>query len=135
MSVTFVIGLPGSGKSTLMKNGRDDNKCTVYDDFLNDFYNNKALKAIESGKNIILIDPRMCIPHIWDKTVKKVEKVAKKNVKLILFENDPENCIKNVEKRGDMKVLPETIIEYSKLYDLSIYTKYECKLLRVYSDP
>ena len=88
MSVTFVIGLPGSGKSTIVKEGAG-NKCVrseatevfdkseIFDDFLNEFYNNKALKAIESGKNVILIDPRMCIPYIWDKTVKKVEKAKK----------------------------------------------------------
>ena len=92
MSVILVIGLPASGKSHYVQQHLIDDEYEVFDDFISNFYNEQAIQSIKAGKNVWLIDPRLCIPQVFQHYIQIVEQLIQKNVnnpqkiRLILFE-------------------------------------------------
>ena len=104
ISITVIIGLPGSGKTTLALKMVDD-KTFLIDDFsLNKELVNDFLKT--GLKNLVLTDPRLCIT-----TKKRAETVLKTYlgdnifISWIAFENDVESCWKNVQERKDGRII------------------------------
>lgn len=104
ISITVIIGLPGSGKTTLALKMVDD-KTFLIDDFsLNKELVNDFLKT---GLNrLVITDPRLC-----STTKKRAETVLKTYlgdnifISWIAFENDVESCWKNVQERKDGRVI------------------------------
>lgn len=110
--ILLIIGLPGSGKTYLSKTLKG---YVIYDDFISYFWNGKAKKDIKEGKNVCLIDPRLCIPEIFSQYESLFFDMTGGDVQIVLFENDPEQCIKNKPIRE------KEIKKYSELYDTKIY--------------
>ena len=128
--VIIVIGLPGSGKTTLSKLWDD---YTIFDDCISTFYNGKALSAIKSGSKVCLIDPRLCNYVLFEKYMQEIERyVDRKEIILVLFSNDPVNCLNNV-KNSNKRGLEATIDNYTKIYNLNNYKDCECVNVPVYS--
>lgn len=104
ISITVIIGLPGSGKTTLALKMVDD-KTFLIDDFsLNKELVNDFLKT---GLNrLVITDPRLC-----STTKKRAETVLKTYlgdnifISWIAFENDVESCWKNVQERKDGRII------------------------------
>src|SRR5205085_12093856 len=95
--VLIIIGLPGCGKTTYSQHLND---YIIFDDFINKFYDGFAIKAIQLGKSICLIDPRLCINNIFCKYIREIEKyIERENIKLVLFENNPDQCLRNIKSR------------------------------------
>ena len=105
MRITYIIGLPGSGKSHLIKElNRTEDNCVI-DDPIN--FVEDVLPFLD-GRDLIIADPNLCVPGlrtasksvILDQLFKKrgVKKEAIK-IQYIYFENDPEQCKKNIEYR------------------------------------
>lgn len=104
ISITVIIGLPGSGKTTLALKMVDD-KTFLIDDFsLNKELVNDFLKT--GLKNLVITDPRLC-----STTKKRAETVLKTYlgdnifISWIAFENDVESCWKNVQERKDGRII------------------------------
>lgn len=114
--ITIIIGLPGSGKTYYSQKLSG----FILDDFLNGDYINIIKPHL--NKNIILIDPRMCIQSVFDRIYNNLIKLS--SIQLILYKNDPEQCLKNIVNRDTRKNISETIQKYSKCYDLEYYNKY-----------
>ena len=126
--VIIIIGLPGSGKTLLASEKIIyENEYIIFDDFVSEFYDGKALDAIILNKKVCLIDPRLCLYEIFNRFINIVEiYVDKKDIHLILFHNEPEKCIANVQNRGDGKTgIIETIKKYSAKYSLDNYEHYK----------
>ncbi len=121
----IIIGLSGSGKSTLANKMTD---YIIYDDFISKFYNGDVLKSIKSNQKVCLIDPRLCIPSIFTLYIKKIEQVIDKSqIQLILFNNDPITCLKNIKNRNDGRVgIDKAINLYSIGYKLENYNSWQC---------
>ncbi len=129
--IVIIIGLCGSGKSTLSTKYQKD--YIICDDFISKFYNGQTMARIIEGKRVCLIDPRLSIFTIFEKYIKIIEKhVCRNNIQLILFENDPQQCLINITHRPKLPKIEETIIKYSEKYLLTNYYQWQYKIIPVW---
>jgi hypothetical protein len=125
----IIIGLAGSGKTTYFHKNLSD-KYELYDDFISNFFDGEIIEKI--NENICLIDPRLCDIEIFKKYMIEIEKfIDKSQIKLLLFENNPEKCLINSQFRKNKNV-SKMIEFYSKKYDLNDYQDYNYEILKVY---
>lgn len=123
-----VIGLPGSGKSEYSKQYTNR---LVFDDFITHFYNGQVVTALLRNKQICINDPRLCNYETFKNII---EKIPYTSIKLILFENNPNQCIKNCELKSiKYKGVLESINILSSVYNLNNYTDYDHQVLPVYT--
>jgi GTPase SAR1 family protein len=124
----IIIGLPASGKTTYY-NTYLKNDYILFDDFINNFYDNELIDAIKNNMNICAIDPRLCNYSTFTEFITIFQEyISKDNIKLILFPNNKNNCIDNAIKRNTIKV--NRTIEYlSTIYDISNYYDYKYVLI------
>jgi adenylate kinase family enzyme len=123
MQITFIVGLPGSGKTTLGNQIVGDREDIVYLDDITVFGGINELKnAIEVGgwENIIVSDVFLCRPIDRSNAVRWLKKHAKGyDIEWIYFENAPDKCLANVLRRnadGDDRKVSQLIYELTKLY-------------------
>lgn len=151
--VIILIALPASGKTEMCKRYTKLGYL-IYDDFLQDFYKGEILEQISLGKRVCLADPRLCIPKTFESFIEKVSAFAS-DYFVVCFENDPTQCLINndlrystfspsifssnclssskEESREKIKEMKDNdILNFSKLYDLSIYEKHPHKIIPVY---
>ena len=134
-TLTVVIGLPGSGKTTycLMNNVEDN----MYDDYVSKLVNDRIVSDLLNGSNVCINDPRLCMFDVFERHMAYFKKyIPETNIKLILFENEPEKCLMNVSNRNDSrKGLFETINRYSQVYSIDKYIelKMNYNLIHVWS--
>jgi hypothetical protein len=118
--VIIIIGLPGSGKSFISKNLTDR---IIFDDFVSTYYNGEAEQALMSDQKVCLIDPRLCVPDVFNRYIGRIEKIVpREEITLVLFSNEPAKCIENVLKRNkDTSSFENSIREYSLRYRPDTY--------------
>ena len=93
----LIIGLPGSGKTTLMNKLNKNNKYIEMDDSL---HVSEIQEHLDKKENMIVASGNFCqYPSVVDEFEKAGEE-AGYSVKKLYFENDPEKAYKNQEKRG-----------------------------------
>lgn len=115
MEVICIVGLPGSGKTTIAKSMayRED---VLLDDIKSLYDLSSALLFCSQSKGkVIITDPNFCILE----NRKSAEKILKNHeVKWLFFENDPVKCLNNVKYRNDGRPVEESIKFYTKRYDI-----------------
>lgn len=115
--VTFIVGLPGSGKSHLVSEMVKVENAVVFDDKYKPI---DCLTAISQGVNVIVADPLLCPAKDQQSVAKSLRNLYENlNVHWIYFENDPEACLANVERRaakGDLREVRTAIRLLSKHY-------------------
>ena len=120
----IVIGLPGSGK-TFFSNTLG---IKVFDDFIFNFYSGELINDINNNIDLCINDPRLCNYKIFERYMKIFEKkIDKNNIKLYLYENDPDKCKKNATKN-----VSNFIDNYTNFYNLDNYSSYNTTILPVY---
>jgi len=125
----IIIGLAGSGKTTYFHKNLGD-KYHLYDDFISNFFDGEIIEKI--NEDICLIDPRLCDYEMFKRIMNEIEKyIDRKNIKLLLFENNPEKCLINSQMRKNKNVA-KMIEIYSKKYDLKNYQDYNYEIIKVY---
>jgi len=123
--VIIIIGLPGSGKTTYA-NMNYDEEYVIFDDFVTKFFNGLVIKNIKLNNKVCLIDPRLCDIDIFNRYLNELLKyVELDKIKIIAFENDKKTCLINIVKRNDKRNVSDTIINYSKIYSIDNYKKYD----------
>jgi adenylate kinase family enzyme len=129
----IIIGLAGSGKTCYFNSNEElRNKYEFYDDFLRNFFDGEVMEKISERRDVCLADPRLCNPKIFNDFIKEILKVLDKTqIKLLLFENNPERCLINANKRVGKNV-DKMIETYSKIYDLNNYQKFNHEILKVH---
>lgn len=113
-TILFLVGLPGCGKSTWIKNNNHSNAAVVDDPM--DFSHVKSV--IKNNDNIIIADPRLCDDWILTCCINKIKNIDS-NIKMnfLYWKNDVEACWNNVEKRADGRIISKSfLIELSKKY-------------------
>jgi GTPase SAR1 family protein len=126
-----IIGLPGSGKTTLLQE-----YCTqyiVYDDCVGSFFTSDLCDNLFAGKSLCIADPRLCNPEIFNKFIGKY--YTPSNTKLILFENDPEQCLQNVIARENNRNIihwKNTINRLTTMYSFDTYKEWNSEAIKVF---
>ncbi len=112
--ITIIIGLPGSGKSFLINNEFNDPSYTIVDDPMKP---DDIPSTFE--KHLVIADCRLCRPKILESFYSMVEKkFGDVKVNKIYFENNPQQCLKNVEYRNDGRLVEPTIRHMTSVYNI-----------------
>lgn len=129
-----IIGLPGSGKSMLMKNYAKDH--TIYDDFISSFFTGDLLDdLLNTDKSLCVADPRLCDPKYFNNYI--VKYFPKDKTKLLVFENDNQQCLHNVIARENNNRIPlwkNTIDRFSNIYSYENYEGWNIEIIKVYKN-
>ena len=125
----LIIGLPGSGKTTLSKELlKIDSDGSIHDDFIPHFFNGKLVMDLDNGKNVFASDPRLCKIETFAHTIAKINQFAKNpKITLVLFPNNPVDALKHAKHRQEFengKNVDSAIEFYSKIYNPSGYEKF-----------
>ena len=126
----IIIGLPGSGKSHLIKTFQ----MKYYDDFISNFFNGELINDLNDNIDICITDPRLCNKEIFIRYMNVIEEVIDKSqISLILYKNDKERCLNNIKNRNIKKV-EQTIERLSNIYNPNdeIYMKYKNEIIDVF---
>jgi len=119
--LTLIIGLPGSGKTYMLNQLEKVPNQFIYDDAIpnipyNDFYS----RLSDLSNSVYLADPRLCDYPTFKRVVDRLPSNIQSTMQLILFENNPEACIRNVT--NDRRI--RDIQTYSKHYDIELYLEW-----------
>lgn len=133
--ILIIIGLPGSGKTTYYNNNFSKNY-KLYDDFISNFMDGDIINDIKNNVDICLIDPRLCNYNLFKSIINIIiEYIKPNNINLILFENMPNLCLINSQKRN--KNVINSINKYTNIYNINNYihdiNNYNCEIIQVYS--
>lgn len=130
----IIIGLPGSGKTSLMKKYKDTHN--LYDDFLNNMMSKNFCEDVKYN-NICISDPRLCDPKKFDNIIR--ENFKPDNTLLILYKPDKEQCLENIKlrckntgKEYKNVIWENTIDKFYKIYNIEYYSDYEREILDVF---
>ena len=130
----IIIGLPASGKTSYFNsNSYLKDNYYFYDDFISNFFNGKLIDKLreDCNKNICITDPRLCDYQLFMKIMNIIEPLINRdNIKIILFQNNKEACIKNSKNRK--RNVEITIHIYSEKYDIKNYNNYNNEIIEVY---
>jgi hypothetical protein len=123
MIITFLVGLPASGKTFLGNTMKDIFNIPFIDDIsmpgqLDLFEDNLKL-----GKDIIVADVFLCLEIERLKATNYVHKFMQKlnmefTIEWIYFENNIEKCLKNVKNRADGRAVEGLIRHLTKEYKI-----------------
>ena len=118
--VTFIVGLPGSGKTylahKLIKISRQFRQTLLFDDMKSKDMT-KAEEAVKAGKDLYIADPWLCYPDYLAKAkILVTDKWGASEVEVIYFENHPEACIRNAKHRADERNVEGFIRHATKHY-------------------
>jgi len=131
MKLIIIIGLPASGKTTYYNNNLKDN-FKFYDDFISNIFDGNLINDLRKNKDDICItDPRLCNYQTFIRIMKLINEIIdKKDIQLILFENDKNKCLINAMKREKRNV--NKSIEFnSLLYNLENYFDYNYEIKEI----
>ena len=115
----WIHGLPGSGKTYLANQMNKNNDYTILDDIID---MSKVQAEMDKGNNIILSSPyfEKYIGMSLESRLRKALEGSDYELEEIWFENNPQNCIKNINNRVDhnikANILAPEVIELSYRY-------------------
>lgn len=127
-----IIGLPGSGKTSLLNKYK--NTHIIHDDFMGSFFTGQIYSDLENGKQLCLADPRLCDIRFFNQYISANFSIG--NTKLILFENDPDKCLKNIIVREDNKNIirwENTINRFTEKYHINNYEGWNLEIIPVFT--
>lgn len=128
LKIIMIVGLPGSGKTTLGSSFVKENPNSLFIDDISKLTNDakeyleKLKKENVSCENLLIADVFFCQKEVREKANQVIREVFPgSEIKLVFFENNIEKCNKNVEQRtklGDDRKVSELIISLSKKYSI-----------------
>lgn len=142
--LVIIIGLPASGKTTYYENHYKSKNFKIHDDFISSFYDGFLIEDLSNGLDVCITEPRLCNYERFVKFMEIFKKVInKKEITVIIFKNDKNNCLINSKKRNEKakttKIVEGTIEFYSNSYDTDKFinelkiNEINYKLVDVYS--
>lgn len=120
LTIRILVGLPGSGKTTFIKNTIEDEYNAVFDDILSPADVTQFKNTCEEfGGLIVIADCNLCNPKNLKILYLMIEKEIQRDasVETIYFENNPEACLANVSLRADNRDVENSITNLSRIYN------------------
>ncbi len=127
---TVIIGLPGSSKSFLVNKLLEENPNQVLLDDISRLLrvSHRGLRYYEvvaqfpKYKNFILSDPAFCEDSFRVRVINELKEVFGKTEEVVFdfiyFENNPEQCLQNVNLRNDGRKVVKYIEKLSQTYKI-----------------
>lgn len=124
---TIISGLPGSSKSFLANKLLEENPNQVLLDDISRLLrvSHRGLKYYEvvaqfvEYDSFILSDPAFCEEPFRFQVIKELEEIFREvSFSFIYFENDPEQCLRNVALRDDGRKVEKYIKKLSQTYKI-----------------
>lgn len=145
--IKILIGLPGSGKTTFMYNmgvAGQQNICVCDDVLYHQYIFRNMINKLYCDQYgcIIITDPRLCDAHYFSTFMENniINIIPSENIDLILFKNDVDGCLKNIQIREKDNIskyddLVKFIECYKDIYksDHPIYVAYNSIIVDVYN--
>lgn len=125
---TLIIGLPGSGKTTLAKSLLARSLLERDSVLIDDPKHFSEIANAVRAKHLIVVDPHLCIALNY-LTAELMLTNLGFSIERIYFENNPKQCLINAQKRGTKKV-EEDIKYFSKRY----FIPSSVEVIPVYAD-
>jgi predicted kinase len=135
--LTIVVGLPGAGKSTLIKDLRQDISGICVEDFHGNAFEDSGdvqnsrhilalIEALRNGNDCIIADIAFCEPQRLCKLKEFIRMwIPSIFFEEIFFENNIVKCEKNIHARAAEKVKRDldNLREFSNKYEIPNYAK------------
>jgi len=122
----IIIGLPCSGKSHLCDKYKKEGY-KIYDDFISHFYNGNLIQDLNNKIKVCVADPRLCNFETFTKFIKYFE-----SSKIILYENNPKQCLQNLKNRERKIGITKSIHILSNVYNTDNYKEYDYLIIPVF---
>lgn len=135
-NVTFIIGLPGSGKTSLIKDKFSSLK--VYDDFLSTISNSSIINwmQLHPSEDVVFSDPRFTNAIVFKTFIESCSSVlSKSKINLIIFDNNAEKCKENIKKRQEdykLHLISLNTLKYKYNPNSKIYSEYSITRMEVF---
>lgn len=111
----LIAGLPCSGKTFLAKQLSEELDLILIDDPKNIDIYNYISNLIDNNQGFVISDPNFIFSNIRNK-LNNFLKGFNINIEWIYFENNPEQCLKNIPLRNDGRKVEQFIKSFSKQY-------------------
>lgn len=126
MKITFLVGLPGSGKTHYGNLLAEDPNVVYIDDISVREDPMREIQLAMGVEHILISDVFLCREEERKKAIRVVRRIAALErfdyeVDWVFFENNPEQCLKNVayrDKQGDHRAVNGLIRELTKEYKI-----------------
>lgn len=141
--ILFVVGLPGSGKSTYAQTLGEH--FTVLDDdelsidgspYISPNFTNIITTSLEQSKSICLVSANFTLPTFFSTVYSLFNWRLQSRVRCICFENDPEQCLFNIQERDQKThLLQNDISHMTSFYNPHDKVYRNATIKPVYSKP
>ncbi len=112
MKITFVVGLPCSGKTYFLQQQKNS---LIIDDPTNFSDVVKQISDTEH-KNIFIADCNFCIKETLHKAITLLENFFSFEKDFVFFGNNPQKCLTLMKVRNDGRQVEQYIKHLSKIY-------------------
>lgn len=126
--ITFVVGLPCSGKTTYSEAVYTNPNDEIHDDVLNNANITELSESLDEGKHLILIDPRFCEAKCFKNFMKTLfgDWTCPVPVETLLFICSTEDCIANWSANRDLQQLKPVLDEEIRKLSQNNYPNFDC---------
>lgn len=98
--IVLVLGHSGSGKTTYLRTFTSSSPQYVMDDYMDSpTWVNSMYEALQTGRRVILSDPRLCITRVFKTHFEILDNILPHPIHIVAFRNNIEQCNQNVIAR------------------------------------
>ena len=115
--IILVCGLPGSGKTFLGRNLSQEMGFEFIDDITKESFP-RFHELLSNNQSVIISDPKFTHTKIRNEAIKYLKQFEGLTIEWIFFENDPKQCVRNINVRDDGRDVVDFVKSFSRLYKI-----------------